>query len=163
MRNWYLGNYKERERKIFTRLDRRREKRNVGSKWTPLMHLSVKENWLKTLENHIYQFSLALICKLQKVIGKRPLEMCKGSKSTFSLVLIWMRHTLNNPYWHSDSREQFSISQMQTCWSMTFISPGRLPNQAILLNSATYCLFRQHDFMQLCRIRQPYPKFIHGN
>ena len=40
MRNWYLGNYKK-EGKIFTRLNRRREKRNNGSKWTPVMHLSV--------------------------------------------------------------------------------------------------------------------------
>ena len=45
---------------------------------------------------------------------------------------------------------------------MTLISLGRLPNQAILPNSMT-CLFRQHDFMQLCRIRQPNPKFIRGN
>ena len=42
MRNWYLGNYKKRWRKIFTRLNRRRENQNLGSKWTPLMHLSVK-------------------------------------------------------------------------------------------------------------------------
>ena len=38
MHNWYLGNYIKKGRKIFTRLNRRREKQNVGSKWTPFMH-----------------------------------------------------------------------------------------------------------------------------
>ena len=54
-RNWYIGNYekkkkkkkKKRGRKIFTRFNRGREKRNVGSKWTPLMQLSV--NFFKRL------------------------------------------------------------------------------------------------------------------
>ena len=32
---WYLGNYEKRGRKIFTCFNRRCEKRNVGSKWTP--------------------------------------------------------------------------------------------------------------------------------
>ena len=45
MRNWYLGNYKKKKKRltqIFTRLKRRRENQNNGSKWTPPMHLSVK-------------------------------------------------------------------------------------------------------------------------
>ena len=36
MRNSYLGNYTKRGRKIFTCLNRRHEKQNNGSKWTPL-------------------------------------------------------------------------------------------------------------------------------
>ena len=39
-------------------------------------------------------------------------------------------------------------------------SPGRLPNQAMLPNPATYCLFRQYEFKQLCRIRQSNPKLL---
>ena len=39
--------YKKEGRKIFTRLNRRREKQNVGSRWTPLMHLSFKNSNLK--------------------------------------------------------------------------------------------------------------------
>ena len=31
-------------------------------------------------------------------------------------------------------------------------SSDRLPNQATLIDLATYCLFRQLEFMQLCRI-----------
>ena len=48
-------------------------------------------------------------------------------------------------------------------WPSYFNIPGRLLNQAILPDLATYCLFRQHAFMQLCRIEQPNLRFIRGN
>ena len=37
-----FGQLQKRGTKIFTSFNRRREKRNVRSKWTPLMHLSVR-------------------------------------------------------------------------------------------------------------------------
>ena len=44
MCNWYLGNYKKRGIKLSSRFNRRREKQNVGSKWTSLLHLSGNED-----------------------------------------------------------------------------------------------------------------------
>ena len=70
---------KKRGRKIFTRLKKRREKRNNGSKWTPLMHLSVNSIF------HFFLFWFGLRSKISAmlVIKTTAGQNCSWSKRCF--------------------------------------------------------------------------------
>ena len=70
MRKWFLGNYKKRGGKFITRLNRRREKQKVGSKWTPLMHLSVKKGVEMFYFEDLITEKVMKIVKIEKLILK---------------------------------------------------------------------------------------------
>ena len=59
----------------------------------------------------------------------------------------------------------YCIHQCHRSFEVTynFISPDWLPNRAMLPNLAIFCPFSQHEFKQLCQIRQPNPKFLSEN